>query len=161
MNQPKSSALWGGDCPLNQMPQAYSNDLRRKFFEVYDAGEGTLEQVAKRFRVSLSWAKKISARRSKTGEMEAPQWRRGPVSRVMAAMREWMREQIRRQPDLTLLELQQRLQQSQRLRLSLGWIWVVVRQLGLALKKNRSTPRSRTASRRSSVGKRGGSRSPR
>jgi len=143
------------------MPQPYSNDLRRKFFQVYDAGEGTLEEVAKRFRVSLSWAKKISARRRKTGEIEAPRWQRGPRSRVTAAHREWIREQIRGQPDLTLQELQQRLEQGQRLRLSLTWIWVVVRQLGLRLKKSRSTPKSRTVRRRSSAGKRGGNRSPR
>src|SRR6516225_2667506 len=127
------------------MPQPYSNDLRRKFFQVYDAGEGTLEEIAKRFRVSLSWAKKISARRTKTGEIE---------------VREWRREQIRRQPDLTLQELQQRLEQGPRLRLSLGWIWVVVRQLGLRLKKSRSTRKSRTVRRRSSAGKPGGNRSP-
>jgi transposase len=143
------------------MPQPYSNDLRRKFFQVYDAGEGTLEEVAKRFRVSLSWAKKISARRRKTGEIELRPWRRGPRSRVTAAHREWMREQIGRQPDLTLQELQQRLEQDQRLRLSLGWIWVVVRQLGLRLKKSRSTRKSRTVRKRSSAGKRGGNRSPR
>jgi len=143
------------------MPQPYSNDLRRKFFQVYDAGEGTLEEIAKRFRVSLSWAKKISARRTKTGEIEVRQWRRGPRSRVTGAHGEWMREQIRRQPDLTLQELQQRLEQGPRLRLSLGWIWVVVRQLGLRLKKSRSTRKSRTVRRRSSAGKPGGNRSPR
>lgn len=143
------------------MARAYSNDLRRKFFEAYDAGEGTLAEVAKRFRVSVGWAKKISARRTRTGEVNAPEWRHGRVSRVTASIQEWMREQIRRQPDVTLRELQERLQQAQRLRLSLGWIWVVVRQLGLALKKNRSTPRSRTASKRSGAGKRGGKRSPR
>jgi transposase len=143
------------------MPQPYSNDLRRKFFQVYDAGEGTLEEVAERFQVSLSWAKKISARRTKTGEIELRQWRRGPRSRVTAAHREWIGEQIRRQPDLTLQELQQRLAQGQRLRLSLGWIWVVVRQLGLRLKKSRSTRKNRTVTKRSSAGKRGENRSPR
>jgi transposase len=143
------------------MPQPYSNDLRRKFFQVYDAGEGTLEQVARRFRVSLSWAKKISARRTRTGEIELRRWRRGPRSRVTAAHRECIREQIRRQPDVTLQELQQRLQQGQGLRLSLGWIWVVVRQLGLRLKKSRSTRKNRTVPRRSSAGKPGGNRSPR
>jgi transposase len=46
------------------MARAYSNDLRRKFFQAYDAGEDSLKEVAKRFRVSLVWAKKISARRT-------------------------------------------------------------------------------------------------
>jgi transposase len=131
------------------MPQTYSNDLRRKFFEAYDSGEGTLEEVAERFRVSVGWAKKISARRTRTGESNAPGWRGGRPNRVTAVVREWIREQIRRQPDITFAELQAGL-----------WM-VVVRQLGLRLKKSRSTPRNRTLNRRSSVGKRGGTRSPR
>ncbi len=142
------------------MARAYSNDLRRKFFQAYDEGEGTLAELAEQFRVSLGWAKKISARRTRTGEVEALPRRGGRVSRVTAGVREWVRGQIRRQPDITLREMQLRLEQAQRLRLSVGWIWVVVRQLGLALKKSRSTRRNRTANPRSSVGKRGGKRSP-
>src|SRR6516162_110889 len=30
------------------MPQAYSNDLRRKFLQAYDEGEGTLEELVSR-----------------------------------------------------------------------------------------------------------------
>jgi len=81
------------------MARAYSNDLRRKFLQAYDEGEGTLEELAEQFRVSLGWAKKISARRSRTGEVDAPVWRHGPVSRVTPAVQEWIRKQIRVQPD--------------------------------------------------------------
>jgi transposase len=142
------------------MPRAYSSDLRRKFFEAYDAGEGTLKELAKRFRVSLSWGKKISARRTRTGAVDAPQWRHGPVTRVNPAVQDWIREQIRRQPDVTLRELQERLEQARHLHLSRGWLWLAVRKLGLALKKNRSMRRSRTANKRNGSGKRGGKRSP-
>src|SRR6516162_5740782 len=83
------------------MPEPYSNDLRRKFFEVYDRGDGSLKELAKRFRVSESWAKKLSARRSKTGQIEIRRWRHGPESRVTAAVRDWIREQLGQQPDLT------------------------------------------------------------
>src|SRR5215472_7500862 len=86
------------------MPRAYSNDLRGKFLQAYEEGEGTLEELAEQFRVSLSWAKKISARRSRTGEVDAPVWRHGPVSRVTPAVQEWIRRQIRAQPDVTLQE---------------------------------------------------------
>ena len=41
------------------MGKAYSDDLRRKVLETREKGEGTLEDLAKRFRVSLSWTKKI------------------------------------------------------------------------------------------------------
>jgi transposase len=69
-----------------------------------------------------------------------------------------MRERVGEQPDLTLRELQQRLEESKHLRLSIGRIWLALRQIGLPLKKNRSTPRSKTASKPSSGEKRGGKR---
>lgn len=140
------------------MARPYANDLRRKFLQAYDEGEGTLEELAEQFRVSLGWAKKISARRTRTGATDAPVWRHGPESRVTPAVQEWMREQIRGQPDLTLRELRQRLAESKQLALSMGRIWLALRQMGLPLKKNRSTPRSKTAGKRSSAAKRGGKR---
>ncbi len=118
-------------CPLTCMVRAYSNDLRRKFLQAYDEGEGTLEELAEQFRMSLGWAKKISARRSRTGEMDAPVWRHGPVSRVTLAVREWIRSQIRGRPDVTLLELRERLEEAQHVRLSVGRMWLASCPLGL------------------------------
>jgi transposase len=115
-----------------------------RFLQAYDEGEGTLEALAEQFRVSLGWAKKISARRTRTGAMDAPVWRHGPESRVTAAVQQWMRERVGEQPDLTLRELQQRLEEAKHLRLSIGRIWLALRQIGLPLKKNRSTLRSKT-----------------
>jgi transposase len=142
-----------GDCPHNQMAEPYSNDLRRKFFQAYERGEGSLKELGKRFGVSEDWAKKLSARRSKTGRIEIGAWRHGPQSRVTAAIRqiaeldpaclvfldesrvtaairEWMERQIRRQPDLTLQQLQQRLEREQQLQLSVGWIWTLLLYCG-------------------------------
>jgi transposase len=140
------------------MARPYSNDLRRKFLQAYDEGEGTLEELAGQFRVSLGWAKKISARRTRTGAMDAPVWRHGPESQVTAAVQQWIREQVRERPDLTLRELQQSLQESRHLRLSIGRIWFALRQSGLALKRNRSTPTSKIATKPGSGEKRGGRR---
>lgn len=140
------------------MPEPYSNDLRRKFFQAYGRGEGSLKELAKRFGVSEDWAKKLSARRRKTGQIEISVWRHGPQSRVTSAIREWMERQMRRQPDLTLHELQQRLEREQRLQLSVGWIWILLRRWGLRHKKNRSAPRSRIRARTSGAAKHGGSK---
>jgi transposase len=140
------------------MPEPYSNDLRRKFFQAYDRGDGSLKELAKRFGVSEDWAKKLSARRNKTGEIEIRAWRRGPQSRVTAAIRDWIERQMRRQPDLTLQELQQRLEREQRLHLSVGWIWILLRRWGLRHKKNRSARKSRTRARTFGVVRGGGSK---
>lgn len=141
------------------MARAYSNDLRKKFFAVYDEGAETLEEVAERLRVSVGWAKKISARRTRTGEITAPQWQHGPKPRVTGEIAEWLGEQIGQQPDLTLRELAERLAESQGVRLSQTRIWWVLRRLRLPLKKNRSMPRNKTANKRNSAGKHGGPRS--
>jgi transposase len=131
------------------MPRIYSNDLRRKFLQAYDEGEDTLEELAEQFRVSLGWAKKISAHRSRSGEVDAPVWRHGPVSRVTPAVQEWIRKQVRAQPDLTLQELRELLEEAQQVRLSMGRMWLALRQLGLPLKK--SAPRARAGQRRSAA----------
>src|SRR6516164_5599815 len=129
------------------MPRAYSNDLRRKFLQAYDEGDDSLEELAEQFRVSLGWAKKISARRTRTGEVEAPVWRHGPVSRVTAEVQEWIRRQIRAQPDSTLQELREQLEETNHVRLSMGRMWLALRQLGLPLKKSAPRTRARSGSR--------------
>ena len=77
------------------------------------------------------------------------------MSRVTVAVQAWMREQIRKQPDLTLRELQEQLQAAQGVRLSIGRLWLALRQMGLRLKKSHSTPRNKKPRKRGSAGKRG------
>jgi len=127
------------------MARGYDNDLRRKYLEAYDRAEGTLGELALRFGVSQGWGWKISAARNRTGQMERVIGRRGRRSRVTAEMKDKIRVWFAAQPDMTLMELQQRLQQEAELRLSIGRLWQLLGQLGLRLKKSRSTPRSATA----------------
>jgi transposase len=138
------------------MARPYANDLRRKFLQAYEQGKGTLGELAKQFGVSEGWAKKVSSTRTRTGQIDRPPWRRGPVSRVTAAVQTWLKEQIRQQPDLTLMELQEQLQAVQGVRLSIGRLWLALRQMGLRLKKSHSTPKNKKHRKRSSAGKRGG-----
>ena len=144
-----------GDSPLHPMARPYANDLRRKFLQAYEQGKGTLGELAEQFGVSEGWAKKISATRTRTGQMERPPWRRGPVSRVTVSLQQWIGEQIRKQPDLSLRELQEQLQEVKGVGLSIGRLWLALRDMGLRLKKSHSTPRNKTRQQRSSAGKRG------
>ena len=105
--------------------------------------------------MSEGWAKKISAHRTRTQQIERPPWRHGPVSRVTAAVQTWLKEQVRQQPDLTLMELQEQLQAAQGVRLSIGRLWMALRQMGLRLKKRHSTPKNKKRRKRSSAAKRG------
>jgi transposase len=127
------------------MAKAYSDDLRRKLLEAHQQREGSLEQLAVRFRVSVSWAKRASATLRRTGKMEKPQaGPRGPRSKLTPEVQQQLRIWIARQPDLTLAELQQALWEQRRLSSSLSRLWEVLGEMGLRLKKSRSTPPSRT-----------------
>jgi transposase len=127
------------------MASPYSNDLRRKLLEAHQRGQGSLPELAQRFDVSLGWAKKISAVLRATGKMERPPGRpRGPASKVTAEVEEDLQKWIRKQPDLTLAELQNQLWSQRKLEISVGRLWAALRQMGLRLKKSRSTPRNKT-----------------
>lgn len=127
------------------MARAYSDDLRRKLLEAHQQSEGSLAELAVRFRVSLSWAKSISATLGRTGRMERPPaGPRGPRSKLTEEVREQLRSWIASQPDLTLVEMQRRLARERRLKVSIGRLWTVLREMGLRLKKSHSTLPNRT-----------------
>ena len=140
------------------MARAYSNDLRRKLLEAHEQGQGTLEELAEEFRVSLGFAKKISAALRRTGRMERTEQRHGRINQVTALVQERLREWLRQQPDRTLGELQRQLREQLQVSVSVPRLWVVLRQMQLRLKKSRSTPRSRTLRKTGSAARRGGRR---
>jgi C4-type Zn-finger protein len=58
------------------------------------------------------------------------------VGPVTPAVEEWIGERFRQQPDVRLREFQQQVGQAQGLRLSIGVLWLVLRQMGTRLKKS-------------------------
>ena len=141
------------------MALAYSDDLRRKLLEAHQQGEGSLAELAKRFRVSVGWAKSISAQLRQTGRMERPvAGQRGPRSKLTPEVQRQLHLWIGAQPDLTLLEMQKRLDRELRLTVSMGRLWTVLQQMGLRLKKSRSMPPSRTPQRAATSATAGGNK---
>ena len=96
------------------------------------------------FTVSVPWAWKISAQRKRSGQMERVEQRRGTVRKVTAAVEQRLLGWVQAQPDLTLAELQQKLERTHHLHVSIGRLWQVLRQMGLRLKKSRSMPANAT-----------------
>lgn len=128
------------------MARAYADDLRRKLLEAHARGEGSLPELAERFGVSEGWAWKISAARSRTGKTERPRGnKRGRKSRITARVIEYLRSRVKEQPDRTLVELQEDLRNSEGVEIGITWLWMVLKQIGLRLKKSHSAPPSRTA----------------
>jgi transposase len=118
------------------MPQAYSDDLRRKVLKCHAKGEDTLEDLAYRFDVSLGWVYKITAAYRRTGKME----RQLPVGagrkrKATPEIEQLVRETIDARSDTTLTELQIMLHEKRQLELSIGAVWNLLDRLGLRFKK--------------------------
>ena len=126
------------------MGKLLGDDLRRKLLFAYDQGQGTLEELAARFLVSVGWAKKISAARKRTGQAERMPHKPGRKPRAGVEAQQQVRAWFVQQPDLTLAEGQQKLRGEAGVTLSLPQIWHLLRKLGLRLKKSHSTPPSET-----------------
>src|ERR1700686_1537401 len=101
-----------GDSAKQAMAKAYSNDLRRKILETYEQGRLSLEELAEQFRVSYGYTKKIRKHQLRTGETERPVYRSGRRRRVTPEVEAQLGEWVREQPESTLRELQQRLENS-------------------------------------------------
>ena len=124
------------------MAQPYSDDLRLKLLDAYEAGAGSLRKLAAQFRVSWGYAKKIRVQQTRTGQKKRPvQQRNGPVSRMNADVQAHLRGWLREQPDLTEAELRERLAGSG-VQVSKSRVGQVLRQMGERRKKNAT--RSRT-----------------
>jgi len=128
------------------MAQPYSDDLRSKLLEAYEAGADSLHKLAVQFRVSWGYVKKIRGQQLRSGEKERPvQLRHGPVSRMNADVQAKLRGWLREQPDLTEAELRDRLAGTG-VQVAKSRVGQVLRQIGERRKKNSSRRRARHGS---------------
>jgi len=83
----------------------YSMDLRERVVAACDARDGTREQIAARFSVSVSWIRDLLRRRRETGSIASKPRGGGrpPAFDGAAAVR--LREAVRADDDATLAEL--------------------------------------------------------
>ena len=126
-----------------------SLDLRERILGAYDAGEGTREDVARRFRVSLGMVKKLLQQRRHTGSIAHRHHLAGRKPRIVPEHQRQMRALLVGKPDLTLKELRHALE----LDCSLQAIHVVLGKMELTYKKRLSAPPSKTV--RTSCGRDG------
>ena len=109
--------------------QSYSKEFRRDVLAACDRGQGTRE-VARLFRVSESWVRRVKQARREQGKV-APCTTRRRIP-LWAEFTEQIQTQIARQPDLTLQELKDALSTS----LSRQTLCKALQRLKLTLKKS-------------------------
>ena len=119
------------------MMRAYSIDLRQRVLADCDTGLRN-DDVARKYRVSAAWIRRLKQRRRETGSLE-PRIRRLPPPRL-TAHEERLRELVEQRPDATLEELRQALD----VPTSRASLCRALQRLRLTVKKKSSRPRSRT-----------------
>jgi transposase len=118
----------------------YSMDLRERVVAACDARDGTREQIAARFSVSVSWIRDLLKRRRDTGSI-APRPHgggRAPAFDEAAAAR--LREAVRADDDATLEELSEAVG----VRCCASAVHRALKRLGITRKKSRGGRPSRT-----------------
>jgi transposase len=123
------------------MRRTISLDLRERILAAYDQREGTREEVARRFRVSLGLVKKLLQQRRQTGDIRPRHRHSGRKPLLVASHQQKLRQLLGRRPDLTLEELRQALA----VNCTLQAIHYVLERMGLTYKKRRSAPANKTA----------------
>lgn len=126
------------------MARAYEDDLRRKIFAAHAKGHGSFRKLAAVFGVSVGYVEKIFRQRQASGQLERVRYRPGPKSRLTAEISSRIARLVETHPDLTIAELRERLAIDSGVTMSWSMVRRWVLQLGLRLKKSRSTPSSGT-----------------
>ncbi|MCX6931294.1 MAG: IS630 family transposase, partial [Verrucomicrobia bacterium] len=89
-----------------------SLDLRERIVGAYDEKQGTREEMARRFRVSLGMVKKLLQQRRKTQDLGDRHRFSGRKAKVLPAYRERLEKLVAAEPDLTLAQIKARLSMS-------------------------------------------------
>lgn len=117
-----------------------SLDLRERILASYDHHEGTREEIAHRFRVSLGMVKKLLQQRRRTGDICPRHHYSGRKPMIVEIHRCQLRALLSRKPDLTLKELRLAVA----LPCTLPAIHYTLAKMGLTYKKRHSGPVSKT-----------------
>jgi transposase len=121
---------------------AYSNDLRVRVIHVVEGGAAA-RAAARQFAIGDSTAIRWAKRWRETGSFDAKSVK-GQSRSPLRHYAEWLLELVRREPDLTLEEIQVRLLDEHQRKAGISSIWRFFDRHGISFKKKPA--RSRTGS---------------
>jgi transposase len=123
----------------------YSRDLRLRVVQAYENREGSMRQLATRFRLSLSCVRDLLLRYRATGDVAPQPHGGGYPAKLDVTGLETLKTLVHATPDATLQELRTRLATTQQVMVSPATISRALTKLGLPRKKNLSRRRARAA----------------
>jgi transposase len=121
---------------------ALSDDLRERVVHAVTHSGMSRNAAAKRFGVSIASAVRWLQRFGATGEISPAPTGGDRRSQRIEAQRDYLLGLVRRQPDMTLLEIQERLIANCGERFSSSVIWRFFDRHGITFKKSPRMPRS-------------------
>jgi transposase len=118
------------------MPAAYSVDLRKRAVTAYEKGEGTQEDIANKYSISLSTLQKWLALKEETGKIVP----RVPSTRGRACVIDeealsYLAESVAKKPDALIAELIEGLKKVYQLVVSQSMVSRALEKLNLRRKK--------------------------
>jgi len=119
--------------------KAYSTDLRERAVSSVENGECTIPEAARRYQISEPSLERWLARKRTTGSC-APLPHAGGVQRTLAPAESAIRAAVKAQPDATLQELCERVEQATRIKSDSSMMCRELARLKLPRKKSRSMP---------------------
>ncbi|MGH9352901.1 MAG: IS630 family transposase [Terriglobia bacterium] len=112
-------------------------ELRERIVRAVDLLDGKVRLVGELFAVSESLIYKLLRQQEASGSLAPKPHRRGFAPMLAGAKLEQLRRLVQEQPDATLQELQQRLQERAQVRPSLPTVCRALQKLGLGRKKKK------------------------
>ena len=114
----------------------YSLDLRQKIVESYENQEGSIRQLAKRFKVSPDCVRRLIKRYYTEGTIQPKSYTGGNQPMLQSQHLEILTILVEEDNDATLPQLAQRLEAKTNLRVSNSTISRGIKKLNLTRKKN-------------------------
>ena len=122
---------------------SYSKDLRVRVIQAVEDGE-TARAAARHFVIGDSTAIRWAKRWRETGSVEARSVK-GQSRSPLKAHEDWLLDLVRREPDLTLEEIQRRLLDEREQKSGIGSVWRFFDRHSVSFKKKRAGGRAGSA----------------
>lgn len=114
---------------------AYSVDFRKKILEAYLKKEGNNQEIANRFKVSISTVKRIGQRFRETGKVELHLDKIGLTSKVNEDGKEILKKIVGARPSATLEEIRDELKERCKIEVTIQAIHYILKELKISYKK--------------------------
>ena len=114
---------------------AYSIDLRQKILSAWQNKEGTQRELAKRFKVSLSFLRDFLRRYRETGQIAARVQRGARRSKLKGKEQELLKIIVTEKSEIYLREIQEQIRERQGIEVSISSLFRTLNRLKVRRKK--------------------------